>query len=126
MVGSPDKGSPGQPAKPDVVAKPDVKAKPKRLSDLRIDPSKLGVKVTTKHDVVRDTKLNPDHKRKDAKRPDARQTKSDTREPVRSERRDARPMCKSRPTDNKPKDKPRGGGGGGKSFVPWKGTKYGC
>lgn len=30
--------------------------------------------------------------------------------------------CKARPTDNRPK----GGGGGSKSFVPWKGTKYGC
>lgn len=30
--------------------------------------------------------------------------------------------CKSRPEDNRPK----GGGGGSKSFVPWKGTKYGC
>lgn len=32
------------------------------------------------------------------------------------------PMCKARPTDNKPK----GAGGGGKKFVPWKGTKFGC
>lgn len=30
--------------------------------------------------------------------------------------------CKDRPTDNKPK----GGGGSGKSFVPWRGTKFGC
>lgn len=31
-------------------------------------------------------------------------------------------MCKARPKDNTPK----GGGGGGKRFVPWQGTKYGC
>lgn len=30
--------------------------------------------------------------------------------------------CKARPKDNKPK----GSGGGGKRFVPWKGTRYGC
>lgn len=30
--------------------------------------------------------------------------------------------CKARPSDNRPK----GGGGSGKSFVPWSKTKFGC
>lgn len=31
--------------------------------------------------------------------------------------------CKARPEDNRPNP---AGGGGGKKFVPWRGTKYGC
>ena len=31
-------------------------------------------------------------------------------------------VCKARPEDNRPKP----GGSGGRKFVPWKGTKYGC
>ncbi len=36
--------------------------------------------------------------------------------------RDDKMHCKPRPKDNTPK----GGGGSGKSFVPWEGTKFGC
>lgn len=54
--------------------------------------------------------------------PQSQTTKSQTQRLSPESVRDNKTVCKARPTDNKPK----GGGGGSKRFVPWKGTKFGC
>lgn len=53
-----------------------------------------------------------------------KQTRPNKTTPERSPTkvREDKAMCKARPSDNKPK----GGAGSGKTFVPWKGTKFGC
>jgi len=132
----------------------EMNARLMRKSALRVDVSKLrvtekklersGISSSPVRNArtgdarsVRDKSTPPDRKGLDAERRKAQPSKSDLRdrakdakgkvEPVRSDPRDARNMCKSRPSDNRPKDKPKGGGGGGgRKFVPWKGTKYGC
>lgn len=55
---------------------------------------------------------------------DAPDRKTSTPEPAKSPKqvRDKTVVCKARPKDNRPKP----GGGSGKRFVPWKGTKFGC
>lgn len=72
-------------------------------------------KRTPEKNVDRNKVSNTDHQR-------AEKNTSKKPEPAKSPQVRDQMMCKSRPKDNKPK----GGGGSGKGFVPWKGTKYGC
>lgn len=69
---------------------------------------------------VRDNRT-PDKKQEPKKQAPKRPEPKRQAETKTARDRDAR-MCKDRPKDNQPK----GGGGSGKKFVPWSGTKYGC
>lgn len=88
--------------------------------------SHVATKVTAKP--VRDAKRTPEKKtqpRKAERNVSDPRTASDTSkkpEPAKSPQVRDQMMCKTRPQDNRPK----GGKGSGKSFVPWKGTKFGC
>jgi hypothetical protein len=114
----PDRGVPAQPAP---VPEP---AKHKRA------PSGLSLSSLTEPDRGQPARVNKPDPKPDPKkqsRPDPRKDRTATKntskpEPAKSPQVRDQQMCKSRPTENKPK----GGGGSGKSFVPWKGTKFGC
>lgn len=80
-------------------------------------------KVTAKP--VRDAKRTPERGgRKDSKTDLKTAARDTSKKPELAKSPQVRDqmMCKTRPQDNQPK----GGKGSGKSFVPWKGTKYGC
>lgn len=109
----PDRGVPAAPVK--------HKRSPSALSFGSVNTANTPPKkVNTVHDARPKT---PDVVAKRSERSTTDGKNTSKPEPAKSPQKVREPqMCKARPTDNKPK----GGGGGSKSFVPWKGTKFGC
>lgn len=122
----PDKGVPAKPADPPPAAAPAKhKRVPSGLSFSSIQPVEKVSSAHTAKKPMSTRKVEHELQKKDSKADQRLQQKNTSKpELAKSPKKEVREpmMCKSRPTDNRPK----GGGGSGKSFVPWKGTKFGC